>query len=52
MVNGNGKVALPLDPEDVGRALRPLEYASMLPPAAFVDQQVFEWEMQNLFHDS
>ena len=53
MVNGsgNGNVTLPLSPDDVARQLRPLETASMLPPAAFVDQQVFEWEQKHLFHD-
>ncbi|MCB0830744.1 MAG: aromatic ring-hydroxylating dioxygenase subunit alpha, partial [Solirubrobacterales bacterium] len=56
MVNGsgtrsNGSGSLPLSPEDVALALRPLETASMLPPAAFVDQEVFDWEMKNLFHD-
>jgi len=40
---------LPLDADDVARALRPLESAHMLPPAAFVDPGVFEWEMRNLF---
>ncbi|OJU94693.1 MAG: hypothetical protein BGO23_02940 [Solirubrobacterales bacterium 67-14] len=53
MVNrsGNRNGTLPLNPADVGRALRPLETASMLPPAAFVDQEVFDWEMKHLFHD-
>jgi len=53
-VNGsaaNGVGTLPLSPDDVARALRPLETASMLPPAAFVDEGVFEWEMRHLFHD-
>src|SRR5690349_17403666 len=45
--NGNG--SLPLSPDDIARALRPLEAASMLPPAAFVDQAVFDWEMRHLF---
>ena len=49
--NGNGNGGLPLSPEDVALALRPLETASMLPPAAFVDQDVFNWEMKHLFHD-
>ncbi|MDQ5895527.1 MAG: glycine betaine catabolism, partial [Actinomycetota bacterium] len=49
--NGNGNVTLPLSEDDVARQLRPLEDASMLPPAAFVDQDVFDWEMKNLFAD-
>ena len=50
-VNGNKNefAGLPLDADDVARSLRPLETASMLPPAAFVDQGVFDWEMKNLF---
>ena len=53
MANGsrNGNLGLPLSPEDVARQLRPLETASMLPPAAFVDPGVFDWEMKHLFHD-
>lgn len=49
--SGNGNGVLPLNEEDVARALRPLETASMLPPAAFVDQRVFDWELENLFLD-
>jgi Rieske 2Fe-2S family protein len=49
--SGNGNGTLPLNPEDVDRAMQPLESASMLPPAAFVDRNVFDWEMKNLFHD-
>lgn len=47
--SGNGNGGLPLSPDDVARALRPLEKASMLPPAAFVDRAVFDWEMEHLF---
>ncbi|HNH86436.1 MAG TPA: aromatic ring-hydroxylating dioxygenase subunit alpha [Solirubrobacterales bacterium] len=50
-VKGSVSGGLPLSPDDVARALRPLEHASMLPPAAFVDQAVFEWEQKHLFHD-
>ena len=50
-VKGSVSGELPLSPDDVARALRPLEHASMLPPAAFVDQAVFEWEQKHLFHD-
>lgn len=49
IANGRGNGSLPLDPDEVARALRPLESASMLPPAAFVDEGVFEWEMDHLF---
>ncbi|HMT04559.1 MAG: aromatic ring-hydroxylating dioxygenase subunit alpha [Solirubrobacterales bacterium] len=47
--NKNEFASLPLNADDVARSLRPLEAASMLPPAAFVDQEVFDWEMKNLF---
>jgi glycine betaine catabolism A len=40
---------LPLDPREVARTLEPVERATMLPPAAFVDQRVFEWEIDELF---
>lgn len=43
----NGK--LHLDPADVRATLQPVERASMLPPAAFVDPAVLEWEMDNVF---
>ena len=41
--------APPLDPNDVERTLAPVERAHMLPPRAFVDEDVFEWERANLF---
>ena len=54
--NGNGNhqmngrlPRLPLEREDILKTKRPLERASMLPPAAFTDQGVFEWELENLF---
>jgi Rieske 2Fe-2S family protein len=43
----NGK--LHLDPADVRATLQPVERASMLPPAAFVDPGVLEWEIDNVF---
>jgi Rieske 2Fe-2S family protein len=43
--NGN----LHLDPADVRATLQPVERASMLPPAAFVDPAVLEWEIDNVF---
>ena len=33
----------------MAETLRPLERATMLPPAAFTDPSVFEWELANLF---
>jgi Rieske 2Fe-2S family protein len=40
---------LQLDPEQVRRTLEPLERASMLPPAAFTDETVLDWELGNFF---
>ena len=41
--------ALDLAPDAVARTLRPLERATMLPPAAFADPAVLAWEVENLF---
>ena len=41
--------APPLDPREIERTLEPVERAHMLPPRAFVDDEVFEWERANLF---
>ena len=41
--------ALRLDPEQVERTLQPLERASMLPPAAFTDPSVLDWELESVF---
>lgn len=41
--------ALNLDPRDVALTRQPVERATMLPPAAFVDQGVFEWELEEIF---
>jgi Rieske 2Fe-2S family protein len=43
--------ALPLDPAQVSETLRPLEQATMLPPAAFTDPVVLDWEVENVFCD-
>jgi Rieske 2Fe-2S family protein len=43
--------ALPLDSAHVSETLRPLEQATMLPPAAFTDPRVLDWELENLFCD-
>ena len=49
-MNGSSTGAvLPLDPAEVRRNLEPLARASMLPPAAFAGQEVFDWELENLF---
>jgi Rieske 2Fe-2S family protein len=40
---------LPLDPREVERTLQPVERATMLPPAAFSDPAVLDWELENLF---
>ena len=42
-------VPLPLDPDAVAGTLKPVERASMLPPRAFIDREVFEWELENVF---
>jgi phenylpropionate dioxygenase-like ring-hydroxylating dioxygenase large terminal subunit len=41
--------ALDLDPREVEATLEPLERATMLPPRAFVDAGVFEWELETIF---
>jgi glycine betaine catabolism A len=41
--------ALNLEPGDVEATLAPLERATMLPPAAFVDAGVFRWELERIF---
>jgi len=43
----NGK--LELDRAGVEATLRPLEHASMLPPAAYADAAVLDWEVEHLF---
>ena len=39
----------PLPPDDVARALAPFGESRMLPPAAYVDPDVFAWERENIF---
>ena len=41
--------ALDLEPREVEATLQPLERATMLPPRAFVDPGVFEWELETIF---
>jgi Rieske 2Fe-2S family protein len=43
------RLPAPLDPAGVAQALLPLGESRMLPPAAYVDQAVFEWEKQYMF---
>ncbi len=40
---------LNLDPREIEATLQPLERATMLPPRAFVDPSVFEWELRTIF---
>ncbi len=42
-------VKLPLDPRDVALTRQPVERATMLPPPAFVDQGVLDWELDEIF---
>ncbi|HSI80673.1 MAG TPA: aromatic ring-hydroxylating dioxygenase subunit alpha [Solirubrobacterales bacterium] len=42
-------MTLNLDAAQVRATLEPLERASMLPPAAFTDPAVFDWELDNVF---
>src|SRR4051795_1652073 len=46
---GDTHTALELDRGDVEATLEPLERATMLPPRAFADPGVFEWELQRIF---
>ena len=39
----------PLDPAGVADALRPFGDSRMLPPAAYTDAEVFEWEQRHFF---
>ncbi len=41
--------APPLDSAQVSETLRPLEQATMLPPAAFTDPAVLDWELEGIF---
>jgi Rieske 2Fe-2S family protein len=40
---------LGLDPRDIALTQRPVERATMLPPAAFADQGVLDWELDQIF---
>ena len=41
----NSTIQLGLDPRDVALTQQPVERATMLPPAAFADPSVLEWEL-------
>jgi Rieske 2Fe-2S family protein len=41
--------SLDLDPRDVALTQQPVERATMLPPTAFVDRGVFDWELDQIF---
>jgi Rieske 2Fe-2S family protein len=42
-------IALQLDPREVQATLEPLERATMLPPRAFTDPAVLDWELETMF---
>jgi Rieske 2Fe-2S family protein len=46
---GNSTIKLDLDPRDVALTQQPVERATMLPPAAFADQSVLDWELDQIF---
>ena len=46
---GEPQTTLNLDPRDIEATLEPLHRATMLPPAAFVDPGVFDWELERIF---
>ena len=41
--------ALDLDPREVDATLQPVERATMLPPRAFTDPAVLDWELETMF---
>ena len=44
-----GRTSLDLDPGAIEATLQPVERATMLPPRAFVDPGVLEWEIEHVF---
>src|SRR5689334_10423538 len=42
---------LDLDPRDVALTQVPVERATMLPPAAFAEQNVLDWELDQIFRE-
>jgi phenylpropionate dioxygenase-like ring-hydroxylating dioxygenase large terminal subunit len=45
------QTTLALDRADVEATLEPVERATMLPPRAFTDPGVFDWELERIFRD-
>ena len=39
----------PVDPEALAQTLRPFGQSRMLPPAAYADQAVFDWELRHFY---
>jgi phenylpropionate dioxygenase-like ring-hydroxylating dioxygenase large terminal subunit len=48
-LNDRPQPTLNLDPGDIEANLQPVERATMLPPKAFVDAGVFDWEIESIF---
>ena len=48
-MNYRPQPTLNLDPLEIEANLRPVERATMLPPRAFVDPTVFDWEVESIF---
>jgi glycine betaine catabolism A len=44
-----GAITLDLDPAELEATLQPVERATMLPPRAFTDPAVFDWELDAIF---
>jgi phenylpropionate dioxygenase-like ring-hydroxylating dioxygenase large terminal subunit len=47
--DASGPDLAPVDPAGVERSLRPFGESTMLPPAAYTDPRVFEWEQRHAF---
>jgi glycine betaine catabolism A len=45
----HAQAELNLNPAEIEATLMPLERATMLPPRAFVDPSVFDWELETIF---
>jgi Rieske 2Fe-2S family protein len=49
MPGAGGRPVMSLRAEQLEATLQPLERATMLPPAAFIDRSVLDWELANVF---
>jgi glycine betaine catabolism A len=49
MYSDGDEWAASLDADQLEATLQPVERASMLPPAAFLEQSVLDWELSNVF---